>query len=136
MRIDAHKHCNKFYTIKVLLEMKTRGIKGLALGLMMLSGIGATQADNKDKTEKEYNELINALNEVSENAFIEAHGLSRERKVFVFDMDGGLLLEANESTLYADQYKIIFQSDLVMESAGNQIYIINRQLPKSTIAKK
>ncbi len=108
--------------------MTTREIKGLALGLVMLSGIGITQANNKDKTEKEYNELIQGINGVSQNAFMEAHGLNREQKVFVYDMDGVLLLEAGESALDANQYKIIFQSDLVMESAENQIYITNRQL--------
>ncbi len=107
--------------------MITRRIKGLALGLLMLSGIGATQADHKYKTEKEYNELIQALNDVSENAFIEAYGLNWEQKVYVYDIDGGLLLEETEADLNSDQYKVIFQSDFVMESAGNQIYISNKQ---------
>jgi len=107
-----------------------RGIKCLTIALAMFLGIGIAEADNKDKSDNGHNDLIEDMNEFSENAFIEAYGLNRQHKIFVYDLDGRLLLAAKETDLKAEQYKIIFQSDLIMESAGNQYYIEMNNKPQ------
>lgn len=128
MRIGTSKHNIRIlYHTGGIIEMNTRRIKGLALGLAMLSGVEISQARDSDKSEREYKELIEALDMVSQNAFMEAHGLNQHKKVYVYNLNGQLVLETQENTLDSKQYKIIFQSDLMMESGGDQYYITNKQ---------
>ena len=108
-------------------RMKKQGIRGLAMAIAMLSGLGSIQASTGDKTEKDYQALLKELNNYSENAYMEAHGLNRDRKILVYELNGTIHLDAKESELNPEQYKILFQSDLMMESAGEEFYILNGQ---------
>ena len=104
--------------------MNINKIRGLALALAMLSAIGTSFANNGDQRDKETELLIDTLNIESHDAYLEAFGLTREQKIFVYYLNGELVFEANESDLKADHYRTIFQSDFIMEYTGNRYYIM------------
>jgi len=109
--------------------MKNQAIKGLAIAFFILSGFGTVnaQSDNNERTKEEHSELIQMLNEISENAYFEANGLNNKPKVLVYTLEGQLLLETKGTELDEKQLKVIFQSDLVMEIEGSQYYIKREQ---------
>ena len=113
--------------------MKIRAIKSFAIALVTLLGFGAAngQSDNSDWTKEEHSELIQTLNEISESSFFDASILNNKPKVFVYTLDGELLLETKGTELDEKQLKVIFQSNLVMELEGSQYYI--KQLQSSPV---
>ena len=116
--------------------MKKRGIQSVVLASMMLLGASAVKADNNNnKSENEYQELIELLDQYSAEAYREANGLKNESRVMVYDLDGSLILSKDESELNAENYKVLFQSDLMMESSGDLLYILNKD-EKTELATK
>ena len=93
----------------------------------MATGFNSAVASSTDKNEKEFQALLEELNNVSETAYMEAHGLNQNNKIYIFEIDGTLRLESDASDLHPEEYKILFQSDLLMESNGNQYYIIGTE---------
>ena len=64
------------------------------------------------------------LNEFSAETLFESLGMETGENVSVYDLDGNLVLLTKASELTADNYKTLFQSDLIMEESGNSYYII------------
>ena len=101
--------------------------KNTALALVVSLGVVSAQAAGNDKTEKEYNEIIELLEEYSNEAYLESHGLKLENTISVYDLEGGLLFSKEESELSSENYRILFQSDLLMESSGNFHYLFDEE---------
>ena len=62
---------------------------------------------------------------------MESNGLNANKKVAVYTIQGDLLLESDEEELNRDDFRIIFQSDLVLESSGQDLYIFSQKQEKS-----
>ncbi len=105
--------------------MKTKRIRNLATALSVLLLTGAmafASNDNKEKTGDK--EIVELLNEFSAETLFESLGMETGENVSVYDLDGNLVLLTKASELTADNYKTLFQSDLIMEESGNSYYII------------
>ena len=88
-----------------------------AILLVGVSTYGMAESDTKEE------ELISIIESSKELSF---EMPAFEQKIFVYDLDGRLVLESDRDELNEQDFKILFQSDLMMETAGSEYYIMDK----------
>ena len=102
--------------------MNIKHIKGLTFALILSAFSSSSYANNDSGTDKEISYLLEEIAKTEEES-LELEKVVSGGKIFVYDLQGRLVFALEESEMLPQHYKVLFQSDLVMESLGNKYYV-------------